>query len=456
MGGSSSKSEGLQEEELIRKLRWVTIVTIVQHNRLTFAFPVVENTRTLWSCVEREYRSTREFLTFDLLRQARNQIAEKNNTRKDYKTNLVQDCTSSWGNTTYPILKLFLTGTISDRWNVSLLEIWMVLLSFQQWKLLCFESFTSQDPRPFYGLIRFYNLYSKGCLISDRLFREIFPETLSPTTTHKFFSLLHQKGFLRRIYTQNIDALEVLAGIPPEKIIGELRPTSVDSCCKCHGYLVLLDRIKCTQYKKSPLQRPMAASSLLIAPSARKLMTSGGLSFALFLKEKIIFVQPGGWSRRFLAQRQMTRFQSAKSARRLCGLMSCSLVSKHSTIPRLCFYILKTGEPLPDKFWSHQTNDFSCCDLLLVLGTSLVVSPFNTLVGKVGPFHHPSSISSVFSTQSIDWKMIIPAAKVFCEPLLHQQDEARGELLTLGLGSQHDGGLSLLFVNCQAWSLRPE
>ena len=68
--------------------------------------------------------------------------------------------------------------------------------------------------------------------ISDRLFREIFPETLSPTTTHKFFSLLHQKGFLRRIYTQNIDALEVLAGIPPEKIIGELRPTSVDSCCK--------------------------------------------------------------------------------------------------------------------------------------------------------------------------------------------------------------------------------
>ena len=76
MGGSSSKSEGLQEEELIRKLRWVIIV---QHDRLTFAFLVVENTRTLWSCVELEYQSTREFLTFDLLQQARNQIAEKNN-----------------------------------------------------------------------------------------------------------------------------------------------------------------------------------------------------------------------------------------------------------------------------------------------------------------------------------------------------------------------------------------
>ena len=54
-----------------------------------------------------------------------------------------------------------------------------------------------QNPLPFYGLIR-----------------ELFPSTLTPTTTHKFFSLLHQKGILRRIYTQNIDALEHLAGVP--------------------------------------------------------------------------------------------------------------------------------------------------------------------------------------------------------------------------------------------------
>ena len=93
-------------------------------------------------------------------------ICWEKTTRKPRKTNLVQDCTSSWGNTTYPILKLFLTGTISDRWNVWLLELLKVLLSnCQQWKLLCFECFTSQDPRPFYGLIRFYNLYSKGWLI---------------------------------------------------------------------------------------------------------------------------------------------------------------------------------------------------------------------------------------------------------------------------------------------------
>ena len=54
-----------------------------------------------------------------------------------------------------------------------------------------------QNPLPFYGLIR-----------------ELFPSTLTPTTTHKFFSLLNKKGILSRIYTQNIDALEHLAGVP--------------------------------------------------------------------------------------------------------------------------------------------------------------------------------------------------------------------------------------------------
>ena len=54
-----------------------------------------------------------------------------------------------------------------------------------------------KDPLPFYGLIR-----------------ELFPSTLTPTTTHKFFNLLNKKGVLRRIYTQNIDALEYLAGVP--------------------------------------------------------------------------------------------------------------------------------------------------------------------------------------------------------------------------------------------------
>jgi len=153
-----------------------------------------------------------------------------------------------------------------------------------------------QDPRPFYGLIR-----------------EIFPETLAPTTTHKFFSLLHQKGILRRIYTQNIDALEVLAGVPPEKII------------EAHGSF---QSAYCTQC---------------------------GQTYDLRWLKREIF--------------------SPETNDEVPKCEKCQGVVRPD--------VVLFGESLPGKFWSHQTDDFSCCDLLLVLGTSLVVSPFNTLVGKV-------------------------------------------------------------------------
>ena len=77
-------------------------------------------------------------------------------------------------------------------------------------------SYFRKDPRPFYGLIR-----------------ELFPTTLTPTTTHKFFSLLHQKGLLRRVYTQNIDALEFLAGLPEDKIVEAHGSFQRSYCTKC-------------------------------------------------------------------------------------------------------------------------------------------------------------------------------------------------------------------------------
>ena len=40
------------------------------------------------------------------------------------------------------------------------------------------------------------------------------------------------------------------------------------------------------------------------------------------------------------------------------------------------------GEALPTKFWKH-VHDFPKCDLLIIMGTSLVVQPFAGLAGKV-------------------------------------------------------------------------
>jgi NAD-dependent deacetylase sirtuin 2 len=39
-----------------------------------------------------------------------------------------------------------------------------------------------------------------------------------PTPTHCFIKLLHDKGLLRRCFSQNIDSLETATGLPAEKV----------------------------------------------------------------------------------------------------------------------------------------------------------------------------------------------------------------------------------------------
>jgi Sir2 family len=69
------------------------------------------------------------------------------------------------------------------------------------------------------------------------LAKEIWPGvTHSPTLTHCFMSLLASKGKLHRVYTQNIDGLEVMANLPPEKIVechGHFRTASVSIFLVC-------------------------------------------------------------------------------------------------------------------------------------------------------------------------------------------------------------------------------
>ena len=45
-----------------------------------------------------------------------------------------------------------------------------------------------------------------------RLATELWPDNFAPTPTHHFIALLSEKGLLRRVFTQNIDSLEAIAG----------------------------------------------------------------------------------------------------------------------------------------------------------------------------------------------------------------------------------------------------
>lgn len=68
------------------------------------------------------------------------------------------------------------------------------------------------------------------------LAKELWPGlTHSPTLTHSFLKLLSDKGLLLRNYTQNIDGLEILSGLPLEE----------DRVIECHGHFRTASCIDC-------------------------------------------------------------------------------------------------------------------------------------------------------------------------------------------------------------------
>jgi NAD-dependent deacetylase sirtuin 2 len=68
------------------------------------------------------------------------------------------------------------------------------------------------------------------------LAKELWPGIMfKPTMTHHFLKVLADKGLLLRIYTQNIDGLEFLAGIPDDKLV------------ECHGHFRSAACIDCNK-----------------------------------------------------------------------------------------------------------------------------------------------------------------------------------------------------------------
>ena len=88
--------------------------------------------------------------------------------------------------------------------------------------------------RPYPEAVFDVNFYRKNPQPFCSLAKEIWPGMIhSPTLTHSFISLLASKQKLLRVYTQNIDGLEVLAELPPEKIV------------ECHGHFRSASCIDC-------------------------------------------------------------------------------------------------------------------------------------------------------------------------------------------------------------------
>ena len=77
-------------------------------------------------------------------------------------------------------------------------------------------SFFRQNPNPFYALAR-----------------ELAPGRYRPTIAHSFIKLLYDKGMLLKHFSQNIDCLERLAGLPGEMIVEAHGSFAGQHCIDC-------------------------------------------------------------------------------------------------------------------------------------------------------------------------------------------------------------------------------
>ncbi|TEB20676.1 NAD-dependent deacetylase sirtuin-2 [Coprinellus micaceus] len=77
-------------------------------------------------------------------------------------------------------------------------------------------SFFRKNPVPFYNLAH-----------------ELYPGKFRPTLSHSFVRLLNEKKLLLKCFTQNIDTLERLAGVPDDKIIEAHGSFATQRCIEC-------------------------------------------------------------------------------------------------------------------------------------------------------------------------------------------------------------------------------
>ncbi|XP_069084460.1 NAD-dependent protein deacetylase sirtuin-3, mitochondrial-like isoform X3 [Pleurodeles waltl] len=78
-------------------------------------------------------------------------------------------------------------------------------------------NYFTHNPRPFFALAK-----------------ELYPGKYKPNFVHYFVRMLHEKGCLLRLYTQNIDGLERMAGIPSEKLVEAHGSFLTASCHLCY------------------------------------------------------------------------------------------------------------------------------------------------------------------------------------------------------------------------------
>jgi NAD-dependent SIR2 family protein deacetylase len=244
--------------------------------------------------------------------------------------------------------------------------------------------------------------------------------SLKPSISHDFFKLLSDMGILLRVYTQNIDGLEEIAGVPKKCIIEAHGSLQRAQCIKCHKILQSVSSseelgmeplkvIPLYQYIQSSLQRGKVPTCPRIVTTRKKSPPNSN---------------------------NLTSGQK-RTLDEACVVEDSPCTANYA---RVCGGVLKPGitffgEKLNTRVGTTLAKDKQDVDLLLVMGTSLSVAPMSDVLG-----YFPQDISRIL----INKTMIQPRSKVQdllfdtcllgeCDPIIlqlvqrmkhiHQRDE---------------------------------
>lgn len=167
------------------------------------------------------------------------------------------------------------------------------------------------------------------------LSRDLLPSNFKPTPMHHFIKLLDSKDMLLRCYTQNIDTLERRAGVSGDKVI------------EAHGSFATA---KCTSCQAEYSQE--------------------------YFRDRVINMSDG--------------YKNAKGE--IIPWCKCTgevedsdtgdnKVCDGNVKPDIVFF----GEDLPRRYFDCREQDLLECDLLIIAGTSLKVTPFSHTVNLCNP-----------------------------------------------------------------------
>jgi NAD+-dependent protein deacetylase SIR2 len=184
--------------------------------------------------------------------------------------------------------------------------------------------------------------------------KDILPAHNRYTPTHRFIAMLQEKGKLLTNYSQNIDNLEAKAGITKDKLV------------QCHGSFATATCVQC-RYK-------MIGEKLYPEIKAGKIPRCPRCSQNLRA--------PGG-----AVKRKRSRGREKKRRRHDVDDDSTSdsefdIPTAGVMKPDITFF----GEALPDEFARRLTeHDRDLVDLVIVIGTSLKVTPVSEIVSWLPP-----------------------------------------------------------------------